>query len=245
MPIAGISLPKISLPKLDLGKIGQTALKQGVSILKNVAKDLFTPAKDGKNLFKPELNYKVGPFDIKLKNPVEALASKLLGKFGEELKKRGFSPEALAGYISGGKNTVPGTDVELPALEDRLAQGGGTAAAARASTSGAQATGGAPATGSSSGAKATGGTGSAGSVGSGNGDYTPKMLGLFGSAGYKELTNSIDSKIEKLRSGGKLSEEEMTLLNHDMQKRQMLFQMITQIMNMENETKKNIVGNLR
>ncbi len=240
--IFGISLPKISLPKLDLGAIGKNVLEQGVQILKGVAKDMFTPAKDGKNIFKPEINAKIGPFDIKLKNPVEALAGKLLGKVGEELNKRGFSTEALAGYLNGGgtTNTVPETDIELPSLEDRIATGGGTtpkAATTTAMTTGAAATGGAtpaPAT--------TGATLPTSSL-----DIGSRALDSF-SSGLGKLDEQINSALNgglKKDAEGNYDQLEMIKLQRAMQQRSELFQFLSQVIAMEHQTKQAIIANIR
>lgn len=224
--IFGISLPKISLPKIDLKQIGKNVLSEGVEILKGVAKDMFTPAANGTNVFKPDINVKVGPFDIKLKNPIEALAGKLLGKVGEELQKRGFSPDAIAGYLNGGKTTtVPGTDVQLPALESRIeasAFATGGAAVASAATTGA-------------------------ALPSSSADVGSRALDSFASG-----LGALDDQINKALNGGMKKDAdgnydqlEMIKLQRAMQQRAELFQFLSQVIAMEHQTKQAIIQNIR
>jgi hypothetical protein len=237
--ILGISLPKINLPNIDLNKVGSAVFKKGVDMLKGVAKDLFTPAKDGKSIFKKDLNYKVGPFDIRLKNPVEALAQKLLGKAGDLAKKLGLDPSTIGKFLGGGPRDVKGAgEVDLPSLPERVAGPRGKR------SNGAEGTGG------TSNTRGTGGAGAPGKVGSpavpetslaGGTDFGDRAINKF-SGGLSSMDSQIDSMLSK---GGELNATDQVKLQRLMQKRSELFQLLSQIMQMEHETKKNIIGNIR
>jgi hypothetical protein len=270
----GFSLPKISLPKINLNTLGSAVFKKGVEVLKSVAKDVFTPAKDGRHIFKDTLGFKVGPFDIRLKNPVEVLAEKLLGKGGDLLRKVGIDPSVVGKAIGGGNGAL-----ELPGLKER-------ADAVAADRKGANGIGGverqdeveetdevdAPeetdeveeteeveatddvdepadieATDDvNSDSLEIGGGPSSSSPGSsdislGGTDFGDRAINKF-SGGLSSMDSQIDAMLSK---GGELNATDQVKLQRLMQKRSELFQLLSQIMQMEHETKKNIIGNIR
>ncbi|MGC4121956.1 MAG: hypothetical protein QM765_46730 [Myxococcales bacterium] len=91
-----------------------------VDTVKNLAKvagDTFLkPSTDGKSIFQSEINV----LGMRLPNPVNALAEKLLGAAGEKIKEFGFSPEAIANLFTGTRTVKDVGEAVLPALNDRI-----------------------------------------------------------------------------------------------------------------------------
>lgn len=224
-----LKLPEIKLPELNLGKLD---LSKGVEALKTVAKDMFAPSADGKTLFNKELNYKIGSFDIKLKNPVEVLSEKLLGKLSGKMKEFGFNPDALGRMLTGNREVTDVGEIAMPRLTDRAAEyvpevGGGYVEEMGAGEDVEE-------------LGEIGGSTESVAVGSGTN---------FGDQVIEKFSGNISSMDEKINSlmnkGEDLSETEMLKLQQQMQKRAQLFQMMSQIMQMVHDTNKAIIQNMR
>ncbi len=219
--LSGIS--SFNLPKLNLGsaisKLSSSKLAEGIKSLAKVAGDTFLkPATDGKGIFQSDVNFNIGGFDIKLKNPVEVLAQKLLGKLGDKARELGFNTDAIAKMLAGNTTRevaeVGGGTVEMPALEDRVGEYAPPPPA-----------------------EAGGST----SVTSGGSDMADDALNKFGGS-LSNLDSEINAAINK---GGELNQTEMLKLQQKMQKRNELFQMLSQIMQIQHDTKKGIIQNMR
>lgn len=235
MQVFGMKLPDIKLPKFDLKQIGKEVLNQGIETLKTVAKDMFTPATDGKGIFQANVDVKVGPLEMRLKNPVEALAQKLLGELGNKAREFGFNTDAIADAIRGGTRPVADLgEIELPALPERAKAyapeiGGGVKQAAAASSTKVAEIGGASST-----AISAAGTDIADSV---REKVAPQL---------SSMDKKIDSLLAEIKSGGdNIDPAKLNELQLLMQRRNELYQLMTQIMNLEHETKRNIIGNIR
>ncbi len=251
MKILGFSLPDIKLPDIKLDK---NLLSKGIDLLKGVAKDMFTPAQDGKNIFKDKLDINLGGYHLRLNNPLQSLGEKLLGGLASKLQSYGFNLDALTRAL-GGKRDVAGVgDVTLPGPADRgpvglpdmtppatdrtpmpavpgsAPVGGGTSTSATASTSSTPSASAPAATASVSTPTVVQGA-----------DYTEKAINAFG-GNLDSLEGQINSLMAK---GDKLTETDSIKIQQAMQKRQLLFNLMTQIMQMEHETKKQIINNLR
>ncbi len=210
-----------------------------VDTVKNLAKvagDTFLkPSTDGKSIFQSEINI----LGMRLPNPVNILAEKLLGAAGEKIRDLGFSPEAIANLFAGTRSVKDVGETTLPALNDRLkeltntttattrAVGGGTTTTATTTAAATQSN---KAVGGSSTPQATTGE-----------DFASKALDKFGGS-----LSSLDGEINKLiNKGGELSQTEMLKLQQKMQRRNELYQMLSQIMSMEHETKAKTISNIR
>ena len=243
--IGGFKLPEINLPKLNLPKLD---LSKGVEILKGVVGDMFTPAKDGQSLFNRELHYKVGPFDIRLKNPVEALAEKLLGKVGEKLQGLGLDTSVIARMLTGNRQ-VPGLgEVDMPKLPERIEEylpevGGAPKAVAPPEVEDVEEV---EDLGSVDDAEDVdyepeigGGTSSATAVS--GGDSLSAAISSLGSranamnANVTEMINSWDGKDQK----------KMFEIQEAMQARTAMFELMSNLMKMEHDTRKAIIQNIR
>ncbi|MGI5863536.1 MAG: hypothetical protein ACOX6T_15980 [Myxococcales bacterium] len=238
--IGGFKLPEIKLPKLNLPKLD---IAKGVEILKGVVGDMFTPAKDGQSLFVKELHYKVGPFDIRLKNPVEALAEKLLGKLGEKLQNIGLDPAVVARMLTG-KREVPGLgEVDMPKLPERIAEyepevGGAPKTVAPSQAEEVEAVeepeyepeigGGATSTSTSTSAVFGG----------------DSLSGAIGSLGAKVTSLSSDIS-QMIASWDGKDQKKMFEIQELMQARSAMYTLLTNLMQMEHETRKQIINNIR
>src|SRR3974390_3578943 len=86
------------------------------------------------------------------------------------------------------------------------------------------------------------------------GSYDQPLLGDFGRAGLDELDalanqnanlTKIEAQIQALENKGKLSQEDMLKLQELMQQRQMLYDLLSRIIQMEGETKRNMLKNFK
>lgn len=208
----------------SLSKITGSSLVDTVKNLAKVAGDTFLkPSTDGKGIFQSEVNL----FGMRLPNPVNVLAEKLLGKAGEKIKELGFSPEAIANLFTGGRNVTDVGETTLPTLNDRVKE----------LTTGAKTQSGGGTTKTTSTQKG----GSVQTTSSTGADYADQIINKF-SGNLDSLDSSINSLINK---GGELSQTDMLKLQQQMQKRSELYQMMSQIISMEHETKKSIISNIR
>ena len=121
---------------------------------------------------------------------------------------------------------------QVPSLNDRLTtysaapaqSGGGTTSTAAATTKPTTQAGGSTAAASSSGT-----------------DFATAAVDK-----YAGTLDSLDAQINaQLNKGGDLTESDMLKLQQQMQKKNELFQMLTQILQLEHETKKGILQNIR
>src|SRR6478609_3309668 len=85
----GSVLSGLHLPKIDLGNIGKAVLDEGKKILKDVVKDEFTLSNQPGKVLSEDLNLNILGENIRLPNPVNKLANKLLGKADDFLNKFG------------------------------------------------------------------------------------------------------------------------------------------------------------
>lgn len=225
----------------DLSGIKGKNLVDTVKNLAKVAGDTFLkPSTDGKGIFQSEVNV----LGMRLPNPVEILAQKLLGKAGEKVREMGFSPEAIATIFGGGRNIkdVPG-ETTLPPLNERVKElapqktqtGGGTKKTTKTTTPKAESTTQkAPAQ-----KKETGGSSKA--VSSTGHDFAEEAINKFGGK-----LDALEGEIEKFMNGsGELEPTALARMQAKIQKRNELFQMLSQILQMEHETKKGIIQNIR
>lgn len=220
--LSGIT-SSFNLPKLNLGsaisKLSSSKLAEGIKSLAKVAGDTFLkPATDGKGIFQSDVNFNIGGFDIKLKNPVEVLAQKLLGKLGDKARELGFNTDAIAKMLAGNTTRevaeVGGGTVEMPALEDRVSEY-------------------APPPPAEAGGSTT--------VSSGGVDLSSEAISKFGGK-----LSSLDAEINAaINKGGELNDTEQLQLQQKMQKRSQLFELLSKIISMEHDTKKTIINNMR
>ncbi|HCF61306.1 MAG TPA: hypothetical protein DFS52_25335 [Myxococcales bacterium] len=242
--IGGFKLPEIKLPKLNLPKLD---ISKGVEILKGVVGDMFAPAKDGQSLFNKELHYKVGPFDIRLKNPVEALAEKLLGKVGEKLQGLGLDTSVIARMLTG-KREVPGIgELDMPKLPERIEEyvpevGGAPKAVAPAEVEDIEEAGDVDDAGDVDyEPEIGGGTSTSSATAVSGGDSLGAAISSLGNranamnANVSDMINSWDGKDQK----------KMFQIQEAMQARSAMFELMSNLMRMEHETRKNIIQNIR
>ncbi|HEY3452447.1 MAG TPA: hypothetical protein VGK67_39250 [Myxococcales bacterium] len=217
----------------SLSSITGKGIVDTVKNLAKVAGDTFLkPSTDGKSIFQSEINV----LGMRLPNPVNVLAEKLLGAAGDKIRDLGFSPEAIANLFSGGRalKSVNG-ETTLPTLNDRVKELTTKSAATKTDGKG----GGTVKTQSATTPKQAGGSSTP--VATTGADYADQVIGKFGGS-----LSSLDSQINGLiNKGGELSQTEMLKLQQQMQKRSELYQMMSQIISMEHETKKNVIGNIR
>jgi hypothetical protein len=221
----------------SLSKITGSSIVDTVKNLAKVAGDTFLkPSTDGKSIFQSEVNI----LGMRLPNPVNVLAEKLLGAAGEKIKEFGFSPEAIANLFAGGRDVKELGQTTLPTLNDRVTEltnqktdGKGGGVATTKSTQSTKTA--APATPKAQSGGSTTATTSSGA------DYADQVVSKFSGS-----LDSLDSKINGLiNKGAELSQTEMLKLQQAMQKRNELYQMMSQIISMEHETKKSIISNIR
>lgn len=222
--VSGLNLPKIQLGSA-IEKLSKSSLAEGIKTLAKVAGDTFLkPSTDGKGIFQSEVNI----FGMRLPNPVNVLAEKLLGMAGDKLRELGYNTDAISDGLGGGKrDVVDAGEVDMPALNDRVREYAPEAPAPRTRRGGAR--------------QESGGSTAAPKVSSGGSDIgstaIEKGLGSLG---------SLDSEINDFLNGSKeLNPTDMLRMQQKIQRRNEMFQMISQIMNLEHETKKGIIQNIR
>ncbi|MBI5545370.1 MAG: hypothetical protein HY901_15910 [Deltaproteobacteria bacterium] len=254
-------LGTVNLPKVNLGSaienLSQASLDKGIEELSQVVGDSFLkPSTDGKGIFSD-----INVSGNRLPNPLNALAEKLLGAAGEKLKELGFNPETIAKAFTGtevGGAAIPSINERMQGVtQAQKAETSKVAAAAlkKAETGGAATpttstvaeaaakkaeTGGGVAS-SSSASKATEVGGSSTPVTSAGGDVAEKAVNTMGGT-LDSLTSKIDGLIAK---GENMTQSDQLKLQQMMQKRSELYQLLSNLISMEHETKKSIIQNIR
>jgi hypothetical protein len=99
----------IKLPKLDFGSaidgLSKGDFSKITDTLKSVVSDAFQPSKDGANIFQSDISI----LGVKLPNPMNILAERLLAGVGNKLSSSGFDDNTIANLLTS----------KLPSLVDR------------------------------------------------------------------------------------------------------------------------------
>jgi len=234
----------VRLPKVDFSS--KAGFQDSVTKLAQIAGDVFLkPSGDNKDIFQSEINF----MGSRLPNPVNVLTEKTLGLSGEKVRAAGYSTDAIANAFAGSRNVKGVGETTLPAISNRIKDlsttkasrsgnmqgvgGGSTAKAApKAEVGGGSTAAAAP--------KAEVG-GSSAPVASSGHDFAEEALNKFSGK-----LSSYEGEIEKFLNGsGELEPTALARIQAKMQKRNELFQMLSQLMQMEHETKKGIIQNIR
>jgi hypothetical protein len=235
----------INLPKIDLGNIGKTVLDEGKKLLGEVVKDSFTLSSKPGETFADDMNLNVLGDNIRLPNPVGALANKLLGKADDFLGQYGVNIDFKTALGKLFNLPTEAGDTTVPSVKDRATTGDLTAAGAAATGGGAVVASDAVA--AAAGANATGGADAPAASNTASTPTSTAAVNTTLDSGMTTALNqagqSLSAAEDALKSAGD-DPAKLQAAAAQMQKANEMFSIISQIIADNHQTRMQMISNM-